>query len=348
MPLFRGGQRGAWVPWAPGGALPEALAADYAPEQLQLLCAPGDSDGVWAASPPTRAALAAALEAPDADVAVSLGWEVLRDLPPPSDHGGPGCAGVVAAGVASETRRDLLGVLRGDLKSAPLLRALGPEPGNSTNALFPAFWMVRGEACAARPLQGDDLRGAAGLPARRRSPPDLAWADRWLACNATLRSEEESGIGHPQWWRLECSIVDGTGAAVPDCSDDTNRTSYPLTCPTSAASAYTGPRAVAVLDRVQAGIIGATLTKFGVLGLYSVFVYGIGRAMRMATTNLRSRIQYEDLPTARRLVSLCQDIYISRAEGLLALEEELYGALLAVYRLPAVMYELTKAPQKRD
>lgn len=37
-----------------------------------------------------------------------------------------------------------------------------------------------------------------------------------------------------------------------------------------------------------------------------------------------------------------QDIYIARAEGELALEEELYWALINIYRLPAVMFELTK------
>jgi len=54
---------------------------------------------------------------------------------------------------------------------------------------------------------------------------------------------------------------------------------------------------------------------------------------------------YEDLPTTKRLVALCQDIYIARAEGLLELEEELYGALLAVYRLSSVLYELSKKRQ---
>ena len=36
-----------------------------------------------------------------------------------------------------------------------------------------------------------------------------------------------------------------------------------------------------------------------------------------------------------------QDIYIARAEGDLALEEELYWALINIYRSPAVMFELT-------
>jgi len=37
-----------------------------------------------------------------------------------------------------------------------------------------------------------------------------------------------------------------------------------------------------------------------------------------------------------------QDIYIARAQGELLLEEELYAALISVYRSPAVLYELTR------
>jgi len=37
-----------------------------------------------------------------------------------------------------------------------------------------------------------------------------------------------------------------------------------------------------------------------------------------------------------------QDIYIARAEGELGLEEELYWTLINVYRLPSLMFELTK------
>ena len=45
-----------------------------------------------------------------------------------------------------------------------------------------------------------------------------------------------------------------------------------------------------------------------------------------------------------------QDIYIARAEGELALEEELYWALISIYRSPAVMFELTArgAVRKKD
>ncbi len=37
-----------------------------------------------------------------------------------------------------------------------------------------------------------------------------------------------------------------------------------------------------------------------------------------------------------------QDIYIARAEGELALEEELYWALVSVYRQPHILFQLTK------
>ena len=39
---------------------------------------------------------------------------------------------------------------------------------------------------------------------------------------------------------------------------------------------------------------------------------------------------------------LLQDIYIARAEGDLELEEELYWALINIYRSPAVMFEITR------
>ena len=51
---------------------------------------------------------------------------------------------------------------------------------------------------------------------------------------------------------------------------------------------------------------------------------------------------YEDLPNTKRLVALCEDIYIARAEGELLLEGELYFAMISIYRSPQVLFELTK------
>jgi len=367
-PLFQGGDRGTWLQWietssnssGDGDLLPPALAADYAPEQLQLLCTPPDADTLWTASPPARQALTFVLENRDADVAITFGWNVQRDLPPASEHGGPSCDGTAAVALAKESKIALLQVLQGEATSAPLLKKPSfsstsnaastkdqIQEENSTPALFPAFWLLRGDACISRPLQEEDIRGAGeALPSRkRRLPTDLEWADRWIACNASLESSSEV-----IWWKLTCGIVDSEGSPIPEAekqNEDTHHggdsASWPITCPsTSHSSLFTGPRIVVLLDRVQGGIIGATINKFGVVGLYSVFVYGIGRFLRLSVTNLRMRIPFEDLPTARRLVALCQDIYIARAEGLLGLEEELYGALITVYRLPNLLFALTK------
>lgn len=55
--------------------------------------------------------------------------------------------------------------------------------------------------------------------------------------------------------------------------------------------------------------------RFGITGLYLSFVYGIGRFLRLSVADMRLRIPTEDLPSTRRLVQLCQDIYVARAQG---------------------------------
>ena len=57
---------------------------------------------------------------------------------------------------------------------------------------------------------------------------------------------------------------------------------------------------------MQGGIIGQTLSSFGITGLYITFVFGIGRFLRFSTQHARMRIPFEDLPTTKRLIALCQ------------------------------------------
>lgn len=47
------------------------------------------------------------------------------------------------------------------------------------------------------------------------------------------------------------------------------------------------------------------------------------------------------LPAATAPPPPLQDIYLARAEGLLATEERLYWRLIDLYRLPAMLYTLT-------
>ena len=53
---------------------------------------------------------------------------------------------------------------------------------------------------------------------------------------------------------------------------------------------------------------------------------------------------YEDLPDTRRLVALVTDVALARSARELELEEELYWALINIYRSPAVLFRLTTKP----
>ena len=63
---------------------------------------------------------------------------------------------------------------------------------------------------------------------------------------------------------------------------------------------------MAILERVQSGLIGATVSSFGITGLYITFVFGIGRFLRLSASNMRIRIPFTEMPDTSRLVALCQ------------------------------------------
>ncbi len=202
---------------------------------------------------------------------------------------------------------------------------------------------MRGEQCVVRlGFEGDGGKapGAAGnassaaggdgagpLAAAAAAAADGSWAQEVVGCWLSLRAG-----GGEQWWRMECDALGPDGRTAED------RRQGRAVCP----RATDGLRLVAVLERVQAGLLGATLSSFGITGLYITFVYGIGRFLRLWLTNLRLKIPYEDFGSTRRLVALCQDVYIARAEGELALEEELFYLLLLVYKSPGVLLEMTR------
>ncbi|KAK7829755.1 piezo-type mechanosensitive ion channel like protein [Quercus suber] len=90
------------------------------------------------------------------------------------------------------------------------------------------------------------------------------------------------------------------------------------------------------------GIIGDTLSKFSIWGLYITFVLAVGRFIRLQCSDLRMRIPYENLPSCDRLIAICEDIYAARAEGELGVEEVLYWTLVKIYRSPHMLLEYTK------
>ncbi|PQQ06386.1 piezo-type mechanosensitive ion channel homolog isoform X1 [Prunus yedoensis var. nudiflora] len=48
------------------------------------------------------------------------------------------------------------------------------------------------------------------------------------------------------------------------------------------------------------GILGDTLSKFSIWGLYITFVLAVGRFIRLQCSDLRMRIPYENLPSCDR------------------------------------------------
>ncbi|KAJ7977462.1 piezo-type mechanosensitive ion channel-like [Quillaja saponaria] len=104
-----------------------------------------------------------------------------------------------------------------------------------------------------------------------------------------------------------------------------------------------GPMAIIVSEETPPqGFLGDTLSKFSIWGLYITFVLAVGRFIRLQCSDLRMRIPYENLPSCDRLIAICEDIYASRAEGELGIEEVLYWTLVKIYRSPHMLLEYTK------
>ncbi|KAL9683988.1 hypothetical protein QQ045_021419 [Rhodiola kirilowii] len=125
----------------------------------------------------------------------------------------------------------------------------------------------------------------------------------------------------PGWW----SFYDLSSSNLTGCGD------------------LTGPMAIVVSEETPPqGILGDTLSKFSIWGLYITFVLAVGRFVRLQCSDLRMRIPYENLPTCDRLIAICEDIYAARAEGELGVEEVLYWTLVKIYRSPHMLLEYTK------
>ncbi|KAM6577680.1 hypothetical protein CsatB_029517 [Cannabis sativa] len=126
--------------------------------------------------------------------------------------------------------------------------------------------------------------------------------------------------GNPEWWSFHDIDVSNIGG----CGD------------------LAGPLAIVVSEETPQGILGETLSKFSIWGLYITFVLAVGRFIRLQCSDLRMRIPFENLPSCDRLLAICEDIYAARAEGELEVEEVLYWTLVKIYRSPHMLLEYTK------
>jgi len=82
--------------------------------------------------------------------------------------------------------------------------------------------------------------------------------------------------------------------------------------------------------------------RCSVIGLYMGIVLVFARYVRFLTQNLSYQVPYMETPYVGRILNLCRNIYIARASGELALEEEMYAKLCFVYRSPQTMIKMTR------
>ena len=85
---------------------------------------------------------------------------------------------------------------------------------------------------------------------------------------------------------------------------------------------------------------------YRIIGLYSVVVLAIGRALRSYIAALPSKIAFNEIPNPDSLLELCDDIFYVREDGNLRQEEILVGRLFFIFRSPARLIQQTK--WKRD
>jgi len=93
--------------------------------------------------------------------------------------------------------------------------------------------------------------------------------------------------------------------------------------------------------------IPESIVVAGIISVYSVFVLGLGRFLRIYVTGLSHRAIFEDMPEVDELLEFCTDILLARQDGAPELEEELFRDLVELYRSPEMMIEMTmpKAPR---
>ena len=278
------------------------------------------SDAMWPLSSPARMDLSRALNDTSREVSVRVAWDILRSDPAAA----PLCSGSQIAPLARSTRATLAalagGFCGGEGPGAIPCNASVPiETERSGEGLYSLIWRLKGSQCVMSHVDSFPWHQA----------PKVHCAAR-LGVEA---GAEDSSPGD-SWWEFECSVQGGSGQH--------SRTKTKETCWKERLG---GPPAKLVLDQVQGGFIGSFVASRGLAWLYAVFVLGVARMARELTSDLRFKIPYEELPVTKRLTALCEDVYAARAEGELALEEELYWIIIRIYRLPQVLYDMTKKNQ---
>jgi len=138
-------------------------------------------------------------------------------------------------------------------------------------------------------------------------------------------SRTNTSDGH-EWWSLQPLYLPYNGTVTPGLE---------------AVANSTGITFFVISDTAFLSLFSSALYSYSILTLYFTFVFSLGRFLRLYVLGMSMRIIYEDIPNVSFVLELCNDIYSARSDGMYALEEDLYGELIQLYRSPETLYEKT-------
>uniref|UniRef100_A0A7S1JCB0 Piezo non-specific cation channel cap domain-containing protein n=1 Tax=Eutreptiella gymnastica TaxID=73025 RepID=A0A7S1JCB0_9EUGL len=78
--------------------------------------------------------------------------------------------------------------------------------------------------------------------------------------------------------------------------------------------------------------LSGVLASFGIIALYTTGVLSLARVLRWTLTGKAQLVYLDDIQQPQKLINLVEDIKLTREEGDLKLEEELYNELIAIYQ----------------
>ncbi|KAH7638906.1 piezo-type mechanosensitive ion channel component [Dermatophagoides farinae] len=98
-------------------------------------------------------------------------------------------------------------------------------------------------------------------------------------------------------------------------------------------------------DKVFIGLL-AFLSGYGIIGIYTTFVFLVSRWVRGLNSESSFKVIYTRMPNVDRVLQLCLDIYLVRESREFELEEDLYAKLIFLYRSPETLIKWTKISEE--
>ena len=314
MPIFDGGNRRSIDE---STLSPKQIKKYYVSNQIQCVSVAPSGDREWIASRPSKQAFTQSLLDDSQNAYVGVSWAMIRDHPVTE----AACSRTSYAQLGKTSREAIASAIQNASQAANStdtvipLDLYDPKTSEAVPGLYRLYWQLNGAPCNVV-----------------ERIPILKNKYVWVNCSLTLHTEvDHAHLNRVQWWNMDCQI--------PKEVDDKSDTCWHKTTKEEQTG---GPLLKAILQEVQSGVLGTFLSSKGITGLYITFVFVIARLIRGMVSNRILQIQHFELPSIKKLQTLCDDIRAARTEQDMELEELLYRALVRIYRSTELLYEMTR------